>query len=228
MTYRGHTVVGGIVAVCGWEVKPPEMLAAALVTRAVLGLVIMIGALAPDLDLPQPYLSRRLLGPLRIVVVLLKWSISNPVTWLLFGRMPARRPATGLVGAHLAWWWLTLPLRWMAKGRQRIVWIVRHRGFSHSLLGVGLAAWTLGAIVAVGTAALAPWLSATTLIPACCGASRTLPVVAFATEVALAFGVGCLSHLFADALTVSGVPLLLPWTDRRFAIGPRFLRLRSN
>jgi membrane-bound metal-dependent hydrolase YbcI (DUF457 family) len=203
MTYRGHTAVGGIVAAGAWVLTPPELLHAGIVMRAVLIAFVMIGALAPDLDLPQSYPSRRLLGPLRFVVSLFKFCISNPLTWLLFGHAPARRPPVRLIGARRAWWWVVLPFRWLGNGRQRIVWIVRHRGFSHSLLGVGLASVTLGAAVCIVDATLA-------------------------IEIALAFGLGCLSHLFADALTVSGVPLCLPWSDRRIGIGPRFLRLRSN
>ena len=172
MTYRGHTAVGGIVTIGAWKFMPPDLLPASPLTRVLLVVVLLIGALAPDLDMPQSYLSRRALGPLRFVVVLLKWSISNPLTWVVFGR-------------------------------QRMVWMVRHRGFSHSLLGAALATATLGAAIGFFDKMLA-------------------------LEIALAFGLGCLSHLLADALTVSGVPLLLPWSDRRFAIGPRMLRLRSH
>lgn len=197
MTYRGHAAVGGLIAYGAWKWASPGLLPAGLIARALLLAFVLIGALAPDLDTPQSYLSRRLLGPLRFGVVLFKWGVSNPLTWMLFGR-------------------------------KRIVRIVRHRGFSHSILGIAIATLTLGAALVTAAAVLAPVLGGETLIPGCCDTSRTLTAAVFAAELTLAFGLGCASHLFADALTVSGVPLFLPWSDRRVAVGPRFLRLRSN
>ena len=228
MTYRGHLAVGGTLAVGVWKITAPTILAIGPLTRMLIVAVLLVGALAPDLDIPQSYLSRHLLGPLRWGVVLLKWCISNPLTWTLFGFPQKRRPSWSFSRAGRAWWWLGLPFEWLRNGRQRIGWIVRHRGFSHSLLGVGLATLTLGVAVGFGTATLLPKLSGAPLFVGCCGPSRTLAVVTFAAQIALAFGLGCLSHLFADALTVSGIPLFLPWSARRVGIGPRSLRLRSN
>jgi membrane-bound metal-dependent hydrolase YbcI (DUF457 family) len=228
VTYRGHLAVGGTLAVGVWKCTAPTVLAIGPFTRILLIAVVLVGALAPDLDIPQSYLSRHLLGPLRWGVVLLKWCISNPLTWALFGFAPTRRPDWSVDGAGSAWWWIVFPFRWMANGRQRVVWIVRHRGFSHSFLGVGLATLTLGAAVWFGAAAATRTSPGAFFLGTCCGVDRVRPITVFAVLIASAFGLGCLSHLFADALTISGVPLFLPWSSRRVAIGPRELRLRSH
>ncbi|HEY4691113.1 MAG TPA: metal-dependent hydrolase [Anaerolineae bacterium] len=45
---------------------------------------------------------------------------------------------------------------------------------------------------------------------------------------ALAFAVGYAAHLLADMLTRAGIPLLWPFTDRRFHLLPRPLRVTTG
>lgn len=86
-----------------------------------------------------------------------------------------------------------------------IAWIIQrfttHRGLTHSLVM---------AIVVVLVA-------------------LNLSVALSANETAwwgVAWGAGYLSHLAADALTLSGIKLLQPWSDQRFWLLPRPFRFR--
>jgi inner membrane protein len=47
-------------------------------------------------------------------------------------------------------------------------------------------------------------------------------------DVGLAFGLGYVSHILADAMTLAGVPLLGPWKSDKLHLLPRALRLRSG
>ena len=80
---------------------------------------------------------------------------------------------------------------------QRLSWISKpvarafgHRGFTHSLLAVGMGVWGLAQVEA-------PWLLS--------GAVKDALIV------------GYLSHLLGDWLTPMGIPLLWPWR-RRFRL----------
>ena len=78
-----------------------------------------------------------------------------------------------------------------------------HRALTHTLMAVALASLpALGLYFVAGPTAIC--------------------------KVALAFAVGYLSHVMADALTVSGVPLWWPVSERRFHLLPRGLRMRTG
>jgi inner membrane protein len=47
-------------------------------------------------------------------------------------------------------------------------------------------------------------------------------------DVGLALGLGYLSHVLADSMTVDGVPLWAPFSEKRFHLLPRVLRVRSG
>ena len=81
--------------------------------------------------------------------------------------------------------------------------LVPHRGPTHSLLFAALVGATLAGVATLLAARLPPSLAASWLVP-------------FAAAVG-AFGVG--THLLADALTPSGVPLFWPLSSRRFTVG---------
>jgi membrane-bound metal-dependent hydrolase YbcI (DUF457 family) len=226
MTYRGHLLVGSSVAYGAWLISP----ALSIGVRLSMLLLVMLGSLAPDLDAPGSWLPRRVLGPFRYGLYLVRWSISNPLTWLLFGRVPTRHPPP-LNGpwraVRWAWWALGLPFERMRTGRERVHWIVAHRGFSHSFCGVGLATLTFGIALTFGHQALRVQVGANALAGVA-WVGGPFPSAAWAILMAVAFGIGCLSHLAADGCTVSGVPLLLPWSDTRYGIGPKWARLRTH
>ena len=96
---------------------------------------------------------------------------------------------------------LLLPRALVALVVDLVAKIIPHRGPTHWLVTwLGLSA------LAVTGAALLHW-----------------PLL-----LAYAFGAGYLSHLLADALTVSGVPLLWPFSDRKIHLLPGLLRFRFN
>jgi len=48
-------------------------------------------------------------------------------------------------------------------------------------------------------------------------------------DVGLAFGLGYLSHVLADSLTIAGTPLLWPWAkEQRFHLLPPAMRIRTG
>lgn len=48
-------------------------------------------------------------------------------------------------------------------------------------------------------------------------------------DVGLAFGLGYLSHVLADSLTIAGTPLLWPWVkEQRFHLLPPAMRIRTG
>ena len=56
----------------------------------------------------------------------------------------------------------------------------------------------------------------------------TLKLTNVSQSYALAFTIGYLSHLSADALTKTGVPLLAPFTKRRFHLLPKPIRITTR
>ncbi|GAB4158086.1 MAG: hypothetical protein Fur0021_27650 [Candidatus Promineifilaceae bacterium] len=91
-------------------------------------------------------------------------------------------------------------LAWVATG---LAQLLPHRGITHSLLTCLL----LTGMLALLLAALPAW------------PTRGLP---------FAFLVGYMSHLAADGVTKTGVPLLLPLARRRFHLLPRPLRITTG
>jgi len=47
-------------------------------------------------------------------------------------------------------------------------------------------------------------------------------------DVGLALGLGYLSHLLADSMTIDGIPLWAPFSEKKFHILPTLLRVRSG
>ena len=85
----------------------------------------------------------------------------------------------------------------------RTLGLFGHRGITHSLLAVALAAAALGAL-----------------------ASLVAPSVAGAVAVGCAVGYG--AHVLADACTPGGVPLFAPLSGRRRWLLPRWARIPTG
>ena len=115
-----------------------------------------------------------------------------PVGWAVVGSRPGLAVAGG-VGV--------LALSRLPDADLRLPGIA-HRGPTHTLLFAALVGAALAGAAALLSARLPPSLAAPWLVP-------------FAAFVG-AFGVG--THLLADALTPSGVPLLWPLSRRRFSL----------
>jgi membrane-bound metal-dependent hydrolase YbcI (DUF457 family) len=94
---------------------------------------------------------------------------------------------------------------------------LRHRGASHGL--------PVGAAVGVGLFLLLSLLSQTAFVPF--GVDLSIPAEAI-WPWTIAFTLGFLSHLLADAATHAGIRPLLPFSDIRVWILPRFLRGKSS
>ena len=47
-------------------------------------------------------------------------------------------------------------------------------------------------------------------------------------DVGLSLGLGYLSHVLADSMTIDGIPLWAPFSEKRFHILPKLLRVRSG
>jgi inner membrane protein len=78
---------------------------------------------------------------------------------------------------------------------------VRHRGPTHSLLALALCA--------CAGLALVKFLNLSAIYP-------------------LAFCIGYVAHIGADMITISGVPVLWPFSKKRYSPLPRYLRLRTG
>ncbi|MBW7932053.1 MAG: metal-dependent hydrolase [Gemmatimonadaceae bacterium] len=212
MTARGHFATGllglyALAPLAGW-------LGAPVGVRLSIALVVCFGVLAPDLDMPQSYLGRRLF-PLPYLVRML---LSNPVTWTVCGLSARPRSRIG---------WLWWPLRVLVEGRARLRWLVRHRGFSHSLLNAVL----VGVVFAIGLRLLAGFLAregSYVWLQGMTGIGAAWQATAWAALHGAALTYGCLVHLAGDACTKSGVPLWLPFSDRPVHLLPRALRWRTR
>jgi membrane-bound metal-dependent hydrolase YbcI (DUF457 family) len=218
MTYGGHVAAGGIPAAFivtrGGQLTPEDGPIVALVW-----LTAVFASLAPDLDHPDSWLGRRLLP----LVILFRVSLSNPLTWFVFGGDDKRRKP-GLLTTLLA------PFRYLAGGRRRMRSFVRHRGFTHTAWALGFFGLLVPAVIymelqviqAMGfeTARFAPasgWLATSGLVDA--HGQITL-------LLGTAFFLGYLSHILCDMMTVSGVQLFHPRSKRRFHLVPAPFRLR--
>ena len=73
----------------------------------------------------------------------------------------------------------------------------------------------------VGTHTLIAWAIVT-------GAAWLVGRVVNAPYVAIAFSVGYLSHLLADAITVEGIPALWPLYRKRICLLPSFIAIRTG
>ena len=97
-----------------------------------------------------------------------------------------------------------------------------HRGLTHSIAFIALVSLLSLLACALGGDIL-----------------REIPLIASYVEVAnlqgdnieiFAFGLvlGCIFHLIGDMLTISGVPLLLPFSTKPYHIFPPFLRFKTG
>ena len=97
-----------------------------------------------------------------------------------------------------------------------------HRGLTHSIAFIALVSLLSLLACALGGDIL-----------------REIPLIASYVEVAnlqgdnieiFAFGLvlGCIFHLIGDMLTISGVPLLLPFSEKPYHIFPPFLRFNTG
>lgn len=183
---------------------------------AAAALLALIGALTPDLDQAGSYLGRRT-GPLPY---LLRALVSNPLTWALAGWVFAGRCAKR-VGPGAAF----------SAGRKRMRQLARHRGLSHSLLGALLATLAVAILSHFGVLAAQEHLPglygaaafSTSVLPA-----WLTPHEATAGIITAGFAAGYLSHILLDMMTVSGVALLLPVSDRCFWALPKALRVTTR
>ncbi|HEY8911550.1 MAG TPA: metal-dependent hydrolase [Desulfosporosinus sp.] len=191
MTGKTHVAIGFAVAVAsgrlmqpiGLENYPNLLLREGLPSSVVIQLlamavVVWLGSMAPDLDQPGSTLSRDIGGPLgRTKATALVGGLS-----LLFlaTRLPAiLSPIPYIRGAFL-----------IVGGLLLMMAILKHRGLTHSLLGMGVACiavhWGLLILQVDG--------------------------VSFASSLFLPFFIGYGAHLVADSFTKSGIaPLYLPF-----------------
>lgn len=95
----------------------------------------------------------------------------------------------------------------------------RSNGCIGKLAALGISAITGGH--RVGTHTAVAWLVISAIAWLAGRASGLTPV-------AIAFSVGYLSHLLADALTVEGVPLFWPLAKRRVCLLPSFIAIRTG
>ena len=194
MTLRRHSAAGMFAGALAVIIAGTD----SLLLGAVLVWVALLGALLPDIDHPGSAITR-------ITVVLhplFRWSLSNPLTWLLVGRSRAARLA-----GH-------------------------RNGIAHSLLGAALSAALMMALSArvlrsesMDVTMLPPpvprvaseWFL---LFPLGGAEGPYLAAVCFAWLL------GYLSHLVLDMLTPEGVALMAPFTSQRFYLLPSFIRRR--
>ncbi|HZK83147.1 MAG TPA: metal-dependent hydrolase [Desulfosporosinus sp.] len=191
MTGKTHVAIGFAAAVVGGRLMqqtslenyPNLLLQKGLPSDVLIQFIAMtiavgLGSMAPDLDQPGSTLSRDISGPLgRTKVTAFVGGIS-----LLY------------LATHLPVILSSLP--YLSAGFLIVGWIllmmaiVKHRGLTHSLLGMGLACiavhWGLVVLLADG--------------------------VSFASNLFLPFLIGYGAHLVADSFTNSGIaPLYLPF-----------------
>lgn len=95
----------------------------------------------------------------------------------------------------------------------------RSNGCLGKLASLGISAITGGH--RVGTHTAVAWLVIS-------GLAWLVGQASSLTGVAIAFSVGYLSHLIADALTVEGIPLFWPLARRRVCLLPSFIAIRTG
>lgn len=189
MNGRAHVVIG---------LAAPSFLVTAgadLAQLAVLGILSAGASLGPDLDHPNATATKALGQPVHKVV----HSLSKTVRWATSTRNDR-----------------TAARQWEGLGRDADHRALTHTGVSALVIGAGAFAMALVPFGETLMAGLAGWMAGHLL------GRKTAPVVALGSA-ALAFVVGVpawmaamamftgwLSHILADACTMSGVPLLWP------------------
>lgn len=191
MTGKTHVAIGFAVAVAGGRLMQatslenyPNLLLQEGLTSSVLiqflavATAVWLGSMAPDLDQPGSTLSRDIGGPLgrtKATAFVGGLSLLYLATRLpaVLSPMPFLREGFLIVGSILI-----------------MMAILKHRGLTHSLLGMGLACiavhWGLVVLLADG--------------------------VSFASSLFIPFLIGYGAHLVADSFTNSGIaPFYLPF-----------------
>ena len=191
MTGKTHVAIGFAVAVAGGHLMQPISLEAypnlllqegvpssVLIQLLAMAVAVWVGSMAPDLDQPGSTLSRDIGGPLG------KTKVTAFVGGLSLIFLATRLPAilSSMPYIRVGFLFVGCILLLMA--------ILKHRGLTHSLLGMGLACmavhWGLLVLLEDG--------------------------VSFAPSLFLPFCIGYGAHLVADSFTTSGIaPLYLPF-----------------
>ncbi|HEY8875456.1 MAG TPA: metal-dependent hydrolase [Desulfosporosinus sp.] len=191
MTGKTHVAIGFAVAVAGGRLMQPTSLAnypklilhegltsSVLIQLLAMAIAVWVGSMAPDLDQPGSTLSREIGGPLgrtKTTAFVGGLSLLFLATRLpaILSPVPYLREGFVIVGSILV-----------------MMAILKHRGLTHSLLGMGLACvavhWALLVLLADG--------------------------VSFASSLFLPFFIGYGAHLVADSFTNSGIaPFYMPF-----------------
>lgn len=227
MKLSGHTATG-MLGLGGWIL----MAAQGWIPTGWSGagaVCLMIGALAPDWDHGSSWISRCV----PVVHLLYRWIGSNPLTWALAaprGIYPRHRPL------NVDWLWKSVDnflgrkiwgdreaearaYRW-CKGRKKIRSMLGHRKAMHSWLGAlwSIMFWWGGSVMLI------------TFLATSREAWAYLAVDRWrhAGILAAGFGIGYVIHLASDMLTIQGIPLWWPLSQKRvWLVGQRF-RIRSE
>jgi len=191
LTGKTHVAIGFAVAVAGGHLMQPISLetypnlllqegvpSSVLIQLLAMAVAVWVGSMAPDLDQPGSTLSRDIGGPLG------RTKTTAFVGGLILLYLATRLPATLSFMPYLRWGFLVVG------GILIMMAILKHRGLTHSLLGMGLVCiavhWGLLVLLAEG--------------------------VSFANSLFLPFLIGYGAHLVADGFTKSGIaPLYLPF-----------------
>lgn len=191
MTGKTHVAIGFAAAVAGGRLMQPTSLgnysnlllqerlpSSVLIQLLSMAIAVWLGSMAPDLDQPGSTLSRYIGGPLgrtKASALVGGLSLIYLATRLpaILGPMPYLQVGFFIVGCILL-----------------MMAILKHRGLTHSLLGMGLVCvavhWGLLVLLADG--------------------------VSFASSLFLPFLIGYGAHLIADSFTNSGIaPFYLPF-----------------
>ena len=145
------------------------------------------------------------------------------VTHLMLGAavaMPIAVPLSPGIALGTIWWDMVgggFPDWFDLRSDLRRSFRLRHRGASHGI--------PLGMALTAGLFAVLGILATTTFT--ILGVTVALPDVAIRPWT-IAFALGFLSHLVADAWTHAGIRPLLPFSDIRVWAAPKILRGRSN
>lgn len=194
MTGKTHVAIGFAVAVVSGRLMQPtnvenysnlvlhqDLPLSALLQLLAMVLAVWLGSLAPDLDQPGSTLSRNIGGPLgrtKATALLGGLGLLYLATHLptILGPVPYLQVGFVIVGCILL-----------------MIAILKHRGLTHSLLGMGLAGiavhWGLLVLLADG--------------------------VSYAPSLLIPFLIGYGAHLVADGFTNSGIaPFYLPFVEK--------------
>lgn len=191
MTGKTHVAIGFAVAVAGGRLMQPISLenypnlllqeglsSSVWIQLLAMATAVWLGSMAPDLDQPGSTLSRDIGGPLG------KTKATALVGGICLLYLATRLPA------------ILSPIPYIREGFLIVgsillmMAILKHRGLTHSLLGIGLASIAVhwGLLVLLGDG------------------------VSFASSLFLPFLIGYGAHLVADSFTNSGIaPFYLPF-----------------